>query len=241
MDQNKDPREVLTTEDHHTHSLAGRILRALVGVPDEKRGALAAEAERLQSYAERLHHQVRRVRAVIDSPRTMGFRNASFPDDDELIELLVFVKDIRAALDGPEPETVTPSGAGGAPTMDGSIIFFEIVGEEAHLINGVWRWADSGGTPSERELREEDWTLVRDAGRRPGQLRRKFDGGRGAMIDENDRIVGYYNSPTLPTAVTDLFEKWAAEENEHRVAGEYGLAEGFRVASEELRAALDRS
>jgi hypothetical protein len=35
--------------------------------------------------------------------------------------------------------------------------------------------------------------------------------------------------------VTDLFEKWAAEESEHRAAGEYGLAEGLHVAIEELR------
>lgn len=38
--------------------------------------------------------------------------------------------------------------------------------------------------------------------------------------------------------VTDLFEKWAAEENEHRTAGEFGLAEGLHVAIEELRAAV---
>lgn len=38
--------------------------------------------------------------------------------------------------------------------------------------------------------------------------------------------------------VTDLFEKWAAEESEHRAAGEYGIAEGFRVAIEELREAV---
>lgn len=29
----------------------------------------------------------------------------------------------------------------------------------------------------------------------PGPLRRKWDGGRGAMLDLNDRIVGYYNPP----------------------------------------------
>ena len=38
--------------------------------------------------------------------------------------------------------------------------------------------------------------------------------------------------------VTALFEKWAAEEDEHRQAGEYGLAEGLRVAIEDLRAAV---
>lgn len=38
--------------------------------------------------------------------------------------------------------------------------------------------------------------------------------------------------------VTDLFEKWAAEENEHRVAGEFGLAEGLHVAIEDLREAV---
>ena len=29
----------------------------------------------------------------------------------------------------------------------------------------------------------------------PGPLRRKWDGGRGAMLDLNDRIVGYYMPP----------------------------------------------
>jgi len=29
----------------------------------------------------------------------------------------------------------------------------------------------------------------------PGRLRWKFDGGRGAMLDQHDRIVGYYNPP----------------------------------------------
>lgn len=38
--------------------------------------------------------------------------------------------------------------------------------------------------------------------------------------------------------VTDLFEKWAAEEDEHRQAGEYGIAEGLSVAIEELREAV---
>lgn len=38
--------------------------------------------------------------------------------------------------------------------------------------------------------------------------------------------------------VTDLFEKWATEECEHRAAGEYGIAEGLRVAIEELREAV---
>jgi hypothetical protein len=108
-----------------------------------------------------LRGQVERVRAVIDSPRTMGARNASFPDGE--IELLVFVKDVRAALDGPAPDTVPPAGIGGAPTTNGSILFFDLVQTEAHLINGAWLWAD-GGAVSERELREEDWTLVRDAG-----------------------------------------------------------------------------
>lgn len=44
--------------------------------------------------------------------------------------------------------------------------------------------------------------------------------------------------------VTELFEKWAAEEDEHRKAGAsgiptaYGIAEGLRIASDDLRAAL---
>jgi hypothetical protein len=38
--------------------------------------------------------------------------------------------------------------------------------------------------------------------------------------------------------VTDLFEKWAAEESEHRRDGYYGIAEGLHVAIEELRVAV---
>ncbi|MFG1794201.1 hypothetical protein [Nocardia sp. NPDC049149] len=38
--------------------------------------------------------------------------------------------------------------------------------------------------------------------------------------------------------VTDLFEKWAEEEAEHRAAGEHGIAEGLHVAIEELRVAV---
>lgn len=41
--------------------------------------------------------------------------------------------------------------------------------------------------------------------------------------------------------VTDLFEKWAAEENEHLLAGEHGLAEGLHVAIEMLRLAVHGS
>lgn len=53
----------------------------------------------------------------------------------------------------------------------------------------------------------------------------------------------------VPTAesidrVTALFEKWAAEEDEHRKGGAsgiptaYGIAEGLRIASDDLRAAI---
>jgi len=38
--------------------------------------------------------------------------------------------------------------------------------------------------------------------------------------------------------VTDLFETWAAEENEHLLAGEHGLAEGIHAAIEMLREAV---
>ncbi|WP_433568115.1 hypothetical protein ACQP1O_42945 (plasmid) [Nocardia sp. CA-151230] len=38
--------------------------------------------------------------------------------------------------------------------------------------------------------------------------------------------------------VTDLFEAWAAEENEHRTAGYFGIAEGLHVAIEQLREAV---
>lgn len=38
--------------------------------------------------------------------------------------------------------------------------------------------------------------------------------------------------------ITDLFEKWAAEEDEHRQAAAYGIAEGLRIAIEDLREAV---
>lgn len=38
--------------------------------------------------------------------------------------------------------------------------------------------------------------------------------------------------------VTDLFEKWATEENLHRTSGEYGLAEGLNIAITDLRGAV---
>lgn len=38
--------------------------------------------------------------------------------------------------------------------------------------------------------------------------------------------------------VTDLFERWAAEEAEHRRGGFFGIAEGLNIAIEELRAAV---
>lgn len=40
-------------------------------------------------------------------------------------------------------------------------------------------------------LANQGWDLV--PRRNPGQLRWKFDGGRGAMIDAEDRIVGYWS------------------------------------------------
>ncbi len=46
--------------------------------------------------------------------------------------------------------------------------------------------ADEGGDPI--------WERVLHAA--PGQLRWKFDGGRGAMLDQNDQIVGYWTPPT---------------------------------------------
>ena len=38
--------------------------------------------------------------------------------------------------------------------------------------------------------------------------------------------------------ITDLFERWAAEEDEHRQAAAYGIAEGLRIAIEDLREAV---
>lgn len=35
--------------------------------------------------------------------------------------------------------------------------------------------------------------------------------------------------------VTDLFERWAAEEDEHRRDKQYGIAEGLKIASDDLR------
>jgi hypothetical protein len=71
---------------------------------------------------------------------------------------------------------------------------------------------------------------------------------RDALIDElraalrtflgdGEHVQGV-SGPGVLDRVTDLFEKWAAEENEHTVAGEYGLAEGLRVAIDDLRTAV---
>lgn len=43
---------------------------------------------------------------------------------------------------------------------------------------------------------------------------------------------------TQQDRVTDLFETWAAEENEHRLANEFGIAEGLKVAIDGLREAV---
>ena len=37
----------------------------------------------------------------------------------------------------------------------------------------------------------------------PGQLTRKFDGGRGAMLNEAGSIVGYYTPPVQPSSTVD--------------------------------------
>lgn len=57
-------------------------------------------------------------------------------------------------------------------------------------------------------------TLRREAENRAGELERRLD------------------------RVTDLFEAWAAEENEHRTAGQLGIAEGLHVAIEALQEAV---
>lgn len=53
-----------------------------------------------------------------------------------------------------------------------------------------------GGVPDRIFALHEVWFAAAGV---PGPLRRKFDGGRGAMLDENDRIVGYYNPPNDQT------------------------------------------
>jgi len=42
----------------------------------------------------------------------------------------------------------------------------------------------------------------------PGPLRWKFDGGRGAMLDEDDQIVGYWNPrPLDPVKVAEVIQQ----------------------------------
>lgn len=59
----------------------------------------------------------------------------------------------------------------------------------------------------------------------PHDLRKAADARIAELEAQRDRI-------------TDLFEQWAAEENEHRLAGEFGIAEGLHVAIEMLRQAV---
>ena len=47
-----------------------------------------------------------------------------------------------------------------------------------------------------QDLRTTALRLQAELLRSPGQLRWVFDGGRGAMLDENDQVVGYWNPPT---------------------------------------------
>jgi len=79
----------------------------------------------------------------------------------------------------------------------------------------------------EGELREE--------GNRAGYL---ADLLRAACVEGADARARVHELGRQLDRVTDLFEKWAAEENEHRKAGEFGIAEGLHVAIEELRAAV---
>lgn len=56
--------------------------------------------------------------------------------------------------------------------------------------------------------------------------------------EESTEHVQDDSGPGVLDRVTDLFEKWAAEENQYRVMGEYGLAEGMNIAINDLRAAV---
>lgn len=83
---------------------------------------------------------------------------------------------------------------------------------------------------------------------RVAEFRSQPDGGFVAVLDlaielrsELDQARARISQADLEAQmdrVTDLFEKWAAEENEHRTAGEFGIAEGLHVAIEELRGAV---
>lgn len=65
----------------------------------------------------------------------------------------------------------------------------------------------------------------RAGGPSPHTLRREAEARAAELEKRLDRV-------------TDLFEAWAAEENEHRAAGELGIAEGLHVAIEALREAV---
>ncbi|MFE3060577.1 hypothetical protein [Nocardia sp. NPDC059239] len=65
----------------------------------------------------------------------------------------------------------------------------------------------------------------RAGGPSPHTLRREAEARAAELEQRLDRV-------------TDLFEAWAVEENDHRTAGELGIAEGFHVAIEALREAV---
>lgn len=68
---------------------------------------------------------------------------------------------------------------------------------------------------------------------RPGPLRRKFDGGRGAMLDLSDRIVGYYNPPAAERITHDnLRERVYMMFTEADMLGDLDLGDKDNLARE---------
>ncbi len=92
----------------------------------------------------------------------------------------------------------------------------EIYRKDAYDHRGRKVWVAAADLASEQSGREDAELIVWARNHLP------------ALLDAAEKL----------DRATDLFEKWAAEESEHRAAGEYGIAEGLHVAIEELRYAV---
>lgn len=152
-----------------------------------------------------LRFKLAAVRAVLDSPRVGAGRSASLDLGHEPIRV-VLVKDVEAALDGHRPA--------GGPCMvceqqDTLTTWRDQDGASWWLCTECKQARDAELAAMRRiwdkiPLAEQEIWLREDINHStveaflphyPGQLTRKYDGGRGAMLNEDRRIVGYYNPP----------------------------------------------
>lgn len=146
-----------------------------------------------------LRFKIVAVRAVLDSPR------AGTRDD---LRHLVAVEDIERALDGHLPEggpCVVCEREGIKTTWrdrDGQTWWLCVEcmtnrdGEIAAM-RRVWDLIPEAEQDLWRNPDIDHSTVAAFLPHpgHPGPLRRKFDSGRGAMVNENDVIVGYYTPP----------------------------------------------